>query len=68
MQKSVSLVPLHFYKVRMLEDCISYFFFDSAGSVHGYDYDLIVIGGGSGGLACSKEGKYHWASVCNAHP
>ena len=24
-----------------------------------YDYDLIVIGGGSGGLACSKEGKGH---------
>jgi len=22
----------------------------------GVDYDLVVIGGGSGGLACSKEG------------
>jgi len=21
-------------------------------------YDLVVIGGGSGGLACSKEGEY----------
>jgi thioredoxin reductase (NADPH) len=24
---------------------------------HPYQYDLIVIGGGSGGLACSKEAK-----------
>ena len=23
---------------------------------HSYDYDLIVIGGGSGGLACAKVG------------
>lgn len=22
-----------------------------------YEYDLVVIGGGSGGLACSKESK-----------
>jgi len=22
---------------------------------HGFDYDLFVIGGGSGGLACAKE-------------
>lgn len=24
-----------------------------------FDYDLVVIGGGSGGLACSKEGICH---------
>lgn len=27
-----------------------------------YDYDLIVVGGGSGGLACSKEGELVTAS------
>lgn len=29
----------------------------SAGS-HSYEYDLLVVGGGSGGLACSKEGGW----------
>lgn len=28
-----------------------------------YDYDLVVIGGGSGGLACSKEGEIFQMSV-----
>lgn len=30
---------------------------------HPYDYDLIVIGGGSGGLACAKEAIVHGAKV-----
>eukprot|EP00743_Colponemidia_sp_Colp-15_P007574 GILK01008189.1.p1 GENE.GILK01008189.1~~GILK01008189.1.p1 ORF type:complete len:513 (-),score=59.79 GILK01008189.1:269-1765(-) len=30
---------------------------------HGFEYDLIVIGGGSGGLACSKEAATFGAKV-----
>jgi hypothetical protein len=30
---------------------------------HGYDYDLLVIGGGSGGLALAKEATKHKKKV-----
>jgi flavin-dependent dehydrogenase len=30
---------------------------------HGYDYDLVVIGGGSGGMAAAKEAAKHGAKV-----
>jgi len=29
-------------------------------------YDLVVIGGGSGGLACSKEGEYLLSTIYKA--
>lgn len=36
---------------------------DGHASGHGYDYDLVVIGGGSGGLAASKEASDLGAKV-----
>ncbi len=35
---------------------------DGYAADHGYDYDLVVIGGGSGGLAASKEAVKQGAS------
>jgi hypothetical protein len=36
---------------------------DNVKADHGFTYDLIVIGGGSGGLACSKEAQKLGAKV-----
>lgn len=36
---------------------------DGHSSDHSYDFDLVVIGGGSGGLACSKEAASYGAKV-----
>ena len=30
---------------------------------HAYEYDLVVIGGGSGGLACAKQARLAGATV-----
>ena len=34
-------------------------YFSCLASQATYEYDLVVLGGGSGGLACSKEGQRH---------
>ena len=39
---------------------------DLAASQHDYDYDLFVIGGGSGGLATAKEAASFGAKVAVA--
>lgn len=36
----------------------------ATGDGEGFDYDLVVIGGGSGGLACGKEAALLGAKVC----
>ena len=36
---------------------------DNVGSAHSYDYDIIVIGGGSGGLSCAKVNDYSFMHV-----
>jgi thioredoxin reductase (NADPH) len=36
---------------------------DNYDPAHGHEFDLVVIGGGSGGLACSKEAKNLGAKV-----
>jgi pyruvate/2-oxoglutarate dehydrogenase complex dihydrolipoamide dehydrogenase (E3) component len=38
------------------------------GATHGYEYDIIVIGGGSGGLAASKEAaRYRTSKLKNIY-
>lgn len=39
------------------------FFFFFEFTEENYEYDLVVIGGGSGGLACAKEAVSHGAKV-----
>jgi thioredoxin/glutathione reductase (selenoprotein) len=49
--------------VALEEDDVAEMVDDEYSPDHEYDYDLVVIGGGSGGLACSKEAAALGAKV-----